>query len=307
MLEGNVLITGGTGFLGRGIMKYAPGPQYVVYSRDETKQDVCRRKFPDAHYVLGDVMDPDRLAFTCNKYNVDTIVHTAAIKYIPEAELNVNEAIGINVVGSRVVCEVARTCNVRTVVGISTDKAVMPVNVYGATKMLMERIFGEYSGLNSVKYVLTRYGNVVGSTGSVIPMFQSRIAESKHIDLTDPAMTRYWLSIKDAVNLVEHATVLPNGYMIVPDAKAMTMEDLAKALGPATIGVIGARPGEKRHENMMHQYESVRASYTVGGFYKVAPVGTRPDHGEIATMCSADAERLTPEEMLEYIEMAKCV
>lgn len=304
----NILITGGAGFLGRGIMNRLGGKGYrfIVYSRDETKQDVCRRSYA-AEYVLGDVQDKIRLASTIMKYEVDTIIHAGAIKYIPEAEKNVNECIAVNVDGSRNVAEVAIACEVSMVVGISTDKACEPVNTYGATKMLMERIWQEYAWADT-KFVLTRYGNVVGSTGSVIPLFQRQIMEGV-VKITDPFMSRFWISINQAVDLILLAMNEESGSLVVPKAQAMTIGNLVSALVRLTpeanpkIEVIGARPGEKRHENIIHQYESVRAKdnvthYTIG----------QDVVGESFVLSSGNPEVWLDESMLDrYIREAELV
>lgn len=262
----NVLITGGAGFLGRGIMRQLPMYNYVVYSRDETKQDISRKAWK-AEYVLGDVRDKTRLIHTMQRYGIDTVIHAAAIKYIPEAEKNVAECIAVNVEGSRNVAEAAIECGVDTVVGISTDKACEPINVYGCTKLLMERLWKEYSWTDT-RFVLTRYGNVVGSTGSVIPMFQRQMQEGL-ITVTDPTMTRFWISINQAVELITTALALKSGEMLVPKAQAMTIGALAQSIGQGCkIDVVGPRPGEKRHENLIHTYESVRAT-DIGRFYVI--------------------------------------
>lgn len=260
----NILVTGGAGYLGRGIMRQLSNYHYIVYSRDETKQDICRRTFRSAEYVLGDIRDLDRLKHTIVRYDVDTVIHAGAIKYIPEAEKNVEECISVNVDGSRNVAEAALACGVERVVGISTDKACEPINVYGATKMLMERLFKEYGQIGQTKFTLARYGNVVGSTGSVIPLFQKQIQDGR-VTITDEMMTRFWISLNQAVQLVEWALEAPNGSMVIPKAQAMTIGELCEALiamsGPSRpmVEIVGSRPGEKRHENLIHKYESVRA------------------------------------------------
>jgi UDP-N-acetylglucosamine 4,6-dehydratase/5-epimerase len=301
-----ILITGGAGFLGRGIMKYGPDVQYVVYSRDETKQDICRRMYPHAEYVLGDVTDATRLTYAVKRYHVDTIIHAAAIKYIPEAELNVNEALDVNVDGSRVVCEVAAEKDIQ-VVGISTDKAVMPVNVYGATKMLMERVFTEWAKVG--QFTLTRYGNVVGSTGSVIPLFEQQLRQTGVLTLTDPKMTRFWLSIQEAVQLVNLALAAPSGDIVVPFARAMYMGDLAKALAGkhGHIDVIGVRPGEKQHEDMLHYYESIRVEDGDEYVFMIRPVGSKARHEPFVYNSDVPKAWMSNTEMLEAIEMAKGV
>lgn len=242
-------------------MKYKTEEQYVVYSRDEYKQDMCRRKFPQAIYRLGDVKDIDLLKYTINRFEVDTVIHTAAIKYIPEAEINALECVSVNIDGSRNVARASIDCGVSRVIGISTDKAAQPVNVYGATKMIMERIFGECALIGDTRFMLTRYGNVVGSTGSVIPLFLRQYKENGRITVTDPDMTRFWISIRKAVQLISWALNAPNGHMIIPKASAMTMLDLALSICGTTnnIDIVGARLGEKQHESMITSSEAVRA------------------------------------------------
>jgi UDP-N-acetylglucosamine 4,6-dehydratase/5-epimerase len=170
-----ILVTGGTGFLGRGILRHAIrkawDAEMIVYSRDEYKQDLCREKYPDATYILGDVRDYERLMMATR--NVDVIIHTAAIKFIPEAEFNVDECIAVNVEGTRNVLRAAYHNSVGHTIGISTDKACLPINTYGMTKALCERLFGEFS--HQMFCTMARYGNVIGSTGSVIPRFQATL------------------------------------------------------------------------------------------------------------------------------------
>lgn len=257
------LITGGSGFLGRGIQKYWPNNDYVVLSRDETKQDVAKRQFPKTEWVLGDVRDLDRLTY-CMR-NVDLVIHAAAIKYIPEAEFNVDECVKVNVDGSRNVITAAIRSNVKRVVGISTDKAVQPVNTYGMTKALMERLFQEANDYSSTVFTLTRYGNVVGSTGSVITVFARQLESTGELTLTDPDMTRYWQSLQQSVDLIRYAATSLRGSIIIPKGSSMSMGKLAnylitsRGLNPDDrIKVVGVRPGEKMHESLAGIYELPR-------------------------------------------------
>jgi len=263
-----VLVTGGAGFLGRGILRrQARGDldwEITVYSRDETKQELCRRRYPSARYVLGDVQNTERLGVSMTGH--DVVIHAAALKYIPEAELNAAECIGVNLNGSESVVRAARWAGVKQVVGISTDKACQPVNVYGATKMVMERLFAESSGTiwdgKQLAFTCVRYGNVVGSTGSVIPLFQQQLVDLGRVRVTNPAMTRFWLGIDEAIDLVLLAlTKAQPGSVVVPLARAMTVLDVARAatLDDVEVEVIGQRPGEKEHELLLHYEESVRA------------------------------------------------
>ena len=257
-----VLITGGSGFLGRGILRRVMRDldwEITVYSRDETKQDLVRRIWPEARYILGDVRDYDLL--TAAAIGHDAIIHAAAMKYIPEAELNATECVNVNIGGAQAVVRAARTAGISKVVGISTDKAVQPVNVYGCSKMAMERIYSESSGPHTSFYCV-RYGNVIGSTGSVIPFFQRQAKELGHITLTDPNMTRFWMGVDEAIDLVRiplESGTISAGSIAIPEVTAMNMADVAAAAAPdIEQQIIGFRPGEKMHERLLHHEESVR-------------------------------------------------
>lgn len=261
-------------------MTYWKGNQYTVLSRDEMKQDIARRKFPDTEWVLGDVRDLDRLKWAVAQAKPDLVIHAAAVKYIPEAENNVDEAVKVNVDGSRNVIKACVEAGVPRVVGISTDKAVMPLNVYGMTKALMERLFIEanrYGSWYKTVFTLTRYGNVVGSTGSVIPMFIRQREEVGRLTVTDPTMTRYWQSVQFSVELIQLAADLrvPGG-IVIPNGKSMNMGTLAAVLAQGCpVDVIGARRGEKQHESLVSPYETERLSPHYGD-YILFPQGVTP-------------------------------
>ncbi len=259
------LITGGAGFLGRGILrrikrdlsKWEP----TIYSRDETKQDECRRRYPFARYVLGDVRDVDRLRTVMMGH--DIVIHTAALKYIPEAEVNATECVAVNVGGTQAVMKAATEAGIRRVVGISTDKAVQPVNIYGCSKMAMERLFADTAQFHDgPDFACVRYGNVVGSTGSVIPLFRRQFEELGLVRITNPDMTRFWMSVDEAIDLIVLALdrAVP-GAIVVPPARAMKIIDVARAatVEDVKVEIIGVRPGEKQHEMLIHHEESVRA------------------------------------------------
>ena len=284
-----VLITGGAGYLGRGILRRVTrntedysGPHKLtdiygwdvtVYSRDETKQDQCRQHYPQANYVLGDVRDLPRLTSAMQGH--DAVIHAGAMKYIPDAELNAAECVSVNIDGTRNVITAAKAASVKTVVGISTDKAVQPVNIYGASKMVMERLFADEARMQALtharvaamyrplapSFACVRYGNVVGSTGSVLPLFARQYAETGKVKITDPQMTRFWMGVDEAIDLVclamERAS---NGGVVVPFTRAMTLLDAARAAtaNDVEVEIIGVRPGEKAHEMLMHFEESVR-------------------------------------------------
>jgi UDP-N-acetylglucosamine 4,6-dehydratase len=222
---------------------------------------------------LGDVRDRDRLEAAMVGH--DVVIHAAAMKYIPEGEMNVRECIAVNVDGARSVAQSAVRGGVRRVVGISTDKACEPVNVYGMTKALSERLFAEMSQHLDTTFTTVRYGNVVGSTGSVIPLFQRQLAERGRLTVTDPKMTRFWMSVDDAIDCIGFAldpARIP-GSVTVPTPQAMTIGKLASCIaGDAPIDLIGARPGEKMHETLIHYQESVRV-VEHSGYYELVPIG----------------------------------
>lgn len=267
--SGSILITGGAGFLGRGILRYIErnrlNAKVTVYSRDEHKHVALRARFPWVRTVLGDVNETDRLRAVMSGH--DTVIHAAALKHIPEAERDVTEAITVNVNGSRSVAWAAlQAGSIKNVIGISTDKVSGPVNTYGATKMLMERTFQEAQRLSPhMRFACVRYGNVVSSTGSVIPIFLDQIARLGEVTITSHQMTRFWISIDDAVRLVEKALsdTSRRGHTYVARCQAMTVVDVAQAVwamsgrdGAVRNRLIGIRPGEKIHETLVDANEA---------------------------------------------------
>lgn len=263
-LKGKVLITGGGGFIGRAIMAAARDEnwdcEFTIYSRDEQKQDMARQMFGKdrVHCVLGDVRDTARLHIVA--YGHDLVIHAAALKYIPEAEFNATECMEVNVLGSRSVITACRDV-VPHVVALSTDKACQPLNVYGATKMMMERLFCEaQSYTHDTHYHVVRYGNVIGSTGSIIPKLCEQ-AQTGTLKLTDPDMTRFWLSHDQAIDLIVYAADDDSSEpsIIIPRAKSMSLCDLAYTISPNSLHeYTGYRPGEKKHESLMSAYESLK-------------------------------------------------
>lgn len=304
-----MLITGGTGFLGRALIKrllaQSADNEITVVSRDETKQDMCKQKYPNVRYVLGDVTDYERMEVLC--LHKDLVIHTAALKYVPEAEFNVDEALKINVYGSQVVASCCARAGVHTVVGISTDKASSPVSVYGMTKALMERLWGNFAvDFPGTKFTLARYGNVVGSTGSVIPLFEQQFAQRGVVQVTDPRMTRFWLSINDAVDLVLGPGLeINSGSIAIPNPKGMSIGELAELIAGDQVQVIGARPGERKHELLINNEESVRVE-SINTCYELHKVGTRAVHDPFI-LASNYADPLSRSEMQQYMEDAKGV
>lgn len=280
MLYGKVLITGGSGYLGRAIMKRAQREswpcQFTVFSRDEYKQAKCRRQYKDARYILGDVRYREQL--TLAMVGHDLTIHTAALKYVPEGEHNVTECISVNVGGTQSVFAAAREADMARVVVISTDKAVAPSNVYGMTKALCERLVGETAmDLYGPEISAVRYGNVIGSTGSVIPEFERQYKETKHVSVTDPDMTRFWMPVDDAIDLIVTASKSESGSILVPQPRAMLLADLVAAVVPnATMDVTGLRPGEKMHETLLTQSESVFATtFDNEAIYRIPAISRR--------------------------------
>ncbi len=263
-LSGKIFITGGAGFLGRGIINRATDENWpcdiTVYSRDEEKQFRVRQRWPHVRTVLGDIGDTDMLLAAMAGH--DTIIHAAAVKFVPEAELNPEQTINVNAVGSRNVIWAANMVGAKVCVGVSTDKACMPVNIYGATKLAMERLFAGYRHPGPTSAVCVRYGNVVGSTGSIIPIFEEQLRVLGRVTVTDPLMTRFWLSVNSAVELIQVAVAAASerpGGVFVHKCPAMQMGKLAELIAGQAVDIIGIRPGEKMDETLIHYQESVMA------------------------------------------------
>jgi UDP-N-acetylglucosamine 4,6-dehydratase len=274
-----VLVTGGTGSFGKKFIEvmmkeYHPG-RLIVYSRDELKQHEMRMAgfdHPDLRYFIGDVRDLPRLKRAFN--GVDIVVHAAALKQVPACEYNPMEAIKTNILGSSNVVDAALDAGVEKVLALSTDKAVNPINLYGATKLAAEKLMVQsnaYAGGMTTRYSCVRYGNVVGSRGSVVPLFiQQRPTGT--ITLTDERMTRFWISLDQGVRFVIRCIEqMHGGEVFVPKIPSMKMVDLAKAIAPeAEIRIIGIRPGEKLHEVLISEDEA-RTTVELDDMYVVQP------------------------------------
>ena len=310
-----VLITGGAGFLGRGILRRLQDQRshaterwdVTVYSRDETLQAKCRRRYPEHRYVLGDVRDGDRL--TAVMAGHDVVIHAAAMKYIPEAELNAAECVASNVVGSQNVIMAALRSQIGRVVAISSDKACSPVNVYGASKMVMERLFAETaSWYGGPVFSCVRYCNVIGSTGSVIPLFQRQYAEEGRVKITNADMTRFWMSVDEAIDTIMVALSCQAGSVIIPAARAMAIVDVARAATVDDVEVehVGERPGEKLHETLIHYEESVRVVRRMDPLvYELRPPGERVGESPFTLSSHTPNYRMSVTEMRELIDDAK--
>lgn len=289
-----IFITGGAGFLGRAIVATAAREQWnsriTIYSRDETKQEILARRYAgNPHvrlaFVLGDIQDEAHLQAAMTGH--DVVIHAGAVKYIPEAERNTWECARVNVLGSMNVARAAGRAGVQRCLAISTDKVVEPVNQYGRTKATMEALFAEAGRWwPGCQYASVRYGNVIGSTGSVIPLFTQQ-AQRRRITVTNPEMTRFWLSPEQAVSLVVDALEdMPRqpGGTFVRDCPAMRIGDLAEACIIAAavpreqveIITIGTRPGEKKHECLLGFTEAPRALYWREGFV----IPTQPESAQ---------------------------
>ena len=302
------LITGGAGFLGRGILRRIERGNLnwepTIYSRGETKQDECRRRYPFARYILGDVRDADRLRVATMGH--DIVIHAAALKRIPEAEINATECVRVNMGGTQIVMEAADVAQIRRVVGISTDKAVQPVNVYGCSKMAMERLFADRAQFaGGPDYVCVRYGNVIGSTGSVIPLFRRQVEELGKVRITNPDMTRFWMSVDEAIDLIVLALKrAERGSIVVPTARAMKIGDVARAAttDDVEVEIIGERPGEKLHESLIHYEESIRAiKHHDPFYYELAPPGSKQGAEAFTLASHTPNDWMTVETMRELI------
>jgi UDP-N-acetylglucosamine 4,6-dehydratase (inverting) len=265
MLDGKtILVTGGTGSFGRAFLetvldRYDPR-RLIVFSRDELKQHDLQRSLRDERlrFFLGDVRDVDRLRRAFQ--GVDIVVHAAALKQVPACEYNPSEAIKTNINGSQNIVDAAIDCGVERVLALSTDKAVNPVNLYGATKLCAEKIFVQgnaYASGKETKFSCVRYGNVVGSRGSVIPIFLEQKQTGK-VTVTDPRMTRFWLTLEQGVAFVLNAIEkMHGGEVFVPRIPSMSVADLARAIAPGCeIEYTGIRPGEKLHECLVSTDEA---------------------------------------------------
>lgn len=275
----NVLVTGGTGSFGRKFIEvmlkeYHPA-RLIVYSRDELKQHEMRMSgfdHPDLRYFIGDVRDLPRLRRAFN--GVDIVVHAAALKQVPACEYNPMEAIKTNILGSSNVIDAALDAGVEKVLALSTDKAVNPINLYGATKLAAEKLIVQsnaYAGGMTTRFSCVRYGNVVGSRGSVVPLFIKQ-RQKGEITLTDERMTRFWISLDQGVRFVIRCIEeMEGGEVFVPKIPSMKMVDLAKTIAPeAEIRLIGIRAGEKLHEVLISEDEA-RSTVELEDMFVVQP------------------------------------
>lgn len=277
-----ILVTGGTGSFGKKFTqivfeRFNP-KKLIIFSRDEFKQYEMQKIFPThkypIRYFVGDIRDKDRVyrAFE----GVDYVIHAAALKQVPTCEYNPFEAVKTNILGAENIVEGAIDKGVKKVIALSTDKAVSPINLYGATKLSMEKLFiaaNAYVGKKETVFSLVRYGNVVGSRGSVIPFFLDLVAKGeKELPITDERMTRFWITLEEGVELVLFAlSQAKGGEVFIPKIPSMKVVDLAKAICPdCSYKIVGIRPGEKLHESLMSEGEA-RTGVDLGKYYTILP------------------------------------
>ena len=275
----SVLVTGGTGSFGQKFVEialrdYEPR-RLAILSRDELKQYDMHQKFgnhPKLRYFLGDVRDKERLYRAFRE--VDIVVHAAALKQIPAAEYNPFEVVKTNIIGAQNIIEAAIDCKVKQVIALSTDKAANPINLYGATKLSSDKLFiagNSYVGDQDTNFSVVRYGNVVASRGSVIPFFLQNKKNGK-IPITDPRMTRFWITLEQGVHFVLNSLQrMTRGEIFVPKLPSMKITDLATALAPGCEHeIVGIRPGEKLHEVMISE-EDARVSLEFDDYFVIVP------------------------------------
>ncbi|MBG0859627.1 MAG: UDP-N-acetylglucosamine 4,6-dehydratase (inverting) [Bacteroidales bacterium] len=283
--EKSILITGGTGSFGKKftemiLEKYPDVRRLVIFSRDELKQYEMAQlyspeKFPHVRFFIGDVRDGARLRRACE--SIDVIIHAAALKQVPTAEYNPDEFIKTNIGGAQNVIDAALSTEVNVVIALSTDKAAAPINLYGATKLVSDKLFiaaNNIKGKRDLKFAVVRYGNVMGSRGSVIPFFIEKAKNGDVIPITHRNMTRFNISLEDGVLMVMWAIENSiGGELFVPKIPSYKIETIANAIAPyAKIEYVGFRPGEKLHEEMITESDSY-STIDIGNYYAILPSG----------------------------------
>jgi UDP-N-acetylglucosamine 4,6-dehydratase/5-epimerase len=277
----SILITGGTGSFGKKcteiILKRYKPKRLIIFSRDELKQFEMAQhypntKHPNIRYFIGDVRDKERMFRAL--HNVDYVIHAAALKQVPAAEYNPFEAVKTNILGAQNVINVAIDQGVKKVIALSTDKAANPINLYGATKLCSDKLFiagNSYVGRDNTIFSVVRYGNVAGSRGSVIPFFL-KCRETGTLPITDPRMTRFWITLEQGVNFVlKGLETMVGGELFVPKLPSMNIIDLAKVIAPeCKMDIVGIRPGEKLHEVMIPK-DDARRTIEYADHYIIQP------------------------------------
>lgn len=301
----NIFVTGGAGTLGRAVARRRKHEgwtgRFTVYSTDDHKHSYMRSLYPDVQFVQGDIRNPVTL------YNAmvghDIVIHAAAVKVIPTSEWCSIDTFDVNVNGSLNVAECAIKAGVEKVLAISTDKACHSVNAYGSTKYMMEKVWQEYSRVeNRVKFNLVRYGNVLESTGSVIEAWRNSVADGKPIKITDPEMTRFWLSPQQAVTLVDFALQIPSGEILIPKMPSLSIGKMAEyVLGEYEFEKIPLRPGEKKHEELLTIEEAEYATET-NDFFFLRPTTSEKSNKPCLPYSSDIAPELTQDELMKLLK-----
>ena len=320
-----ILVTGGTGSFGRAFIatvldRWQPG-RLVVFSRDEMKQYELEQTFPIAahpsmRYFLGDVRNKERLAMAMR--GIDVVVHAAALKHVPAAEYNPIECIHTNVLGAENVIQAAIETGVEKVVALSTDKAANPVNLYGASKLAADKLFvaaNALAGKGGTRFAVVRYGNVIGSRGSVVPFFQKLIADgATELPITDERMTRFWITLRQGVDFVlSSMAMMEGGEIFVPKIPSMRIVDLARCMAPdLPHKLVGIRPGEKLHEVMIPEDDG-RSTVEIEDRYVIQPAfpwwssrsnGAQAVPADFRYASDCNEEWLNGEGMLALLEAA---
>lgn len=316
------LIFGGTGSLGKKLIeRFLQHSDVAVYSRDEAKHWTIKNEYSDylnkclpnkLNFFVGDVRDTNRISDVIRQYDPTHIIIAAALKQVDTCELSPGESIMTNLVGTQNIVNVTTNLNssqLETVLFVSTDKACSPVNVYGMCKAISERVItSQVTHKNNIKYLSVRYGNVLESRGSIIPLFKYQSQHSTHLTVTDPEMTRFVMTLDDSVNLIENAIKHgKNGTTWIPNLPSMKIGDLAKIfskISGKSIKIIGLRPGEKKHEDLINESESVRTEKS-NDFYIINPAYTTGTNQRF-TYTSAD-EIMSENELHNYLQKLKIV
>jgi UDP-N-acetylglucosamine 4,6-dehydratase/5-epimerase len=304
VLTGNILITGGSGTLGHAIIRTAIHEDwdctFTIYSRSELRQAQTRAKYPRLRYILGDVRDYDRLAAAIAGHSM--VIHAAAMKRIPECEAQPSECYATNIQGSANVAYACILAGVERCIGISTDKACRAVTAYGASKLAMEKIF-QAQPEGATIFTAVRYGNVVASNGSVIPIWREQARQGKSLTITNPDMTRFWLAPSDAVQLIKSAATLEHGMVLVPAALSLSIAEMAEIVAPgAPCSVTGLRSVEKEHEDLIHSDEPTCTAKNRESFVVVPE--HHPHGARGASYTSDRAPRLSQDAFLAMLEEA---
>lgn len=302
--DANIFVTGGAGTLGHAIAQVRREQGWTgtltVYSTDTHKHERMRKEYPDINFVQGDIRNGVTLYNAMVGHQI--VIHAAAVKVIPISEMNSIDTFDVNVGGSLNVCDCAIHCNVEHVVGISTDKACHPANAYGATKYMMEKTFQEYSRNDfPTAFHLVRYGNVLESNGSVIEVWKRARANREKIKITNPGMTRFWLSPRQAVDYVIESLYCQSGEIYIPKMPALSIRDLAEyTVGiqedPPNFEIVPVRAGEKMHEELLTLEEAYYARMEED-YFVLSPTTTMRKPVSLAPYISKDAYRLTRQEL----------